>query len=68
MVVESSSFTEMFRVSPVEPGDTIVHQNWGKGFVVAIFNGKAWISYENGRDRIHNIDTLVRSQIVQVNH
>lgn len=68
MVVESSSFTEMFRVSPVEPGDIIKHPNFGNGFVIAIFKDKAWIAYDNGRDRVHKIETLANSKIIRVVH
>lgn len=68
MIVESNAFTEDFRTSPVEAGDTVFSQNWGKGLVIATYKDKAWIVYEDGRDRISKISVLVKSGIVKVVH
>lgn len=68
VIVESNAFTEDFRTSPVEPGDKIIHRNFGKGFVIATFGLKAWLFYNDGRDRVHKIDILVNSEIVKVVH
>lgn len=68
MIVESNDFMQDYRTSPVESGDVIISQNHGKGFVIATFEGRAWIRYETGKFVVSLIDALVKSPVAKVIH
>lgn len=60
------NFLDQFRVEPIQQGDKIKHQNFGVGVVIATCNDKCWVIFENGRDHLFKINSLVNSNLVKV--
>lgn len=48
----NGTFLDDFRTFPFEIGDKIKHINFGVGVVIAVYNGKMWIAFENGSDHL----------------
>lgn len=48
----NGTFMDAFRTFPFEAGDKIKHINFGVGVVIAVCNGKMWVIFENGHDRL----------------